>query len=209
MSILHYFSNDADKRAQFVFGAIAGIYAHADTQLSKGFWESTKVLEKEIGISGKTVLDVGSGSGAWASNFLRMGAAQVQGVDFVEKMVERASKKHPQIRFSLGNAENLSQFADKSFDMVTASFVLHGVKQNHRAQMLKEMQRIARNHVVIHDFIGPTPLFVRFLEFMERSDYKFFKENFCHEMKEIFGHCQQIQSRYGSGLYYSEISGLE
>ena len=45
MSFAHYFSRDPDKRALFIFNFIAGIYGKADTNLSKGFWESTKVLE--------------------------------------------------------------------------------------------------------------------------------------------------------------------
>jgi len=201
MSIKNYFSKDPDKRALFIFSFIAGIYGKADTNLSKGFWESTKVLEEKIGIKGKTVLDIGSGSGAWSANFLRMGAEKVEGIDFAPKMVAQAQKNHPEIKFQQGNAENLSQFSDNSFDIVTASFVLHGVKKDKRAKMLLEMKRISKGHVVIHDFIGKTPLFVRFLEFMERSDYKNFKMNFCKELDEHFSETSSTSTRFGSGLY--------
>ena len=205
MSITHYFSQDPDKRALFIFNFISGIYGKADTNLSKGFWESTKVLEERIGIKGKTVLDIGSGSGAWSANFLRMGAKEVQGVDFSEKMVKQALKKHPNIKFQQGNAENLSQFPDNTFDIVTASFVLHGVKKDKRAIMLKEMKRISKGHVVLHDFIGKTPLFLRFLEFMEQSDYKNFKEHFCSELQEYFSETSKTETRFGSGLYIAMI----
>ncbi|NOR86491.1 MAG: methyltransferase domain-containing protein [Bacteroidales bacterium] len=201
MSIKNYFSKDPDKRALFIFSFIAGIYGKADTNLSKGFWESTKVLEDEIGIKGKSVLDIGSGSGAWSANFLRMGAKRVEGVDFAPKMIAQAKKKHPDIKFQQGNAEDLSQFADNTFDIVTASFVLHGVKKDKRAKMLQEMKRISKGHVVLHDFIGKTPLFVRFLEFMEQSDYKNFKEHFCSELQEYFKETSKIATRFGSGLY--------
>jgi ubiquinone/menaquinone biosynthesis C-methylase UbiE len=204
MSITHYFSKDPDKRALFIFNFISGIYGKADTNLSKGFWESTKVLEEKIGIKGKTVLDIGSGSGAWSANFLRMGAKEVKGVDFSEKMVKQAQNKHPNIQFQHGNAEDLHQFSDDSFDIVTASFVLHGVKKDKRAKMLKEMKRISKGHVIIHDFIGSTPLFVRFLEFMEQSDYKYFKINFCNELKEYFTETSKTETRFGSGLYIAE-----
>jgi ubiquinone/menaquinone biosynthesis C-methylase UbiE len=161
-------------------------------------------LEEKIGIKGKTVLDIGSGSGAWSANFLRMGAKEVKGVDFSEKMVKQAQNKHPNIQFQHGNAEDLHQFSDDSFDIVTASFVLHGVKKDKRAKMLKEMKRISKGHVIIHDFIGSTPLFVRFLEFMEQSDYKYFKINFCNELKEYFTETSKTETRFGSGLYIAE-----
>ncbi|OYT16294.1 MAG: hypothetical protein B7C24_08515 [Bacteroidetes bacterium 4572_77] len=201
MSIIHYFSKDPDKRARFIFNFIAGIYGKADLTLSKGFWESTKVLEQQIGIKGKNVLDVGSGSGSWSANFVRMGAQEVQGIDFSRKMVLQAQKQHKQIKFQLGDAEDLHQFADNSFDIVTASFMLHGVKEEKRERMLKEMKRVSRKHVVLHDFIGKTPLFVRFLEFLEQSDYKHFKKNFEKEMQKYFSHTQVISTRFGSGLY--------
>ncbi len=201
MSIKNYFSKDPDKRALFIFSLIAGIYGKVDTNLSKGFWESTKALEDKIGIKGKTVLDIGSGSGAWSSNFLRMGAQKVEGVDFAEKMVKQAQEKHPEIKFQQGNAENLNQFADNTFDIVTASFVLHGVKKDKRAKMLQEMKRISKKHVVVHDFIGKTPLFVRFLEYMEQSDYKNFKKSFCSELKIYFSETSKTETRFGSGLY--------
>ena len=204
MSIHHYFSKDPDKRAQFIFNFISGIYGKTDSSLSKGFWESTKVLEKEIGIKGKKVLDVGCGSGAWSANFLRMGAAQVQGVDFSTKMIKQAQKRHTRIQFQIGNAEDLHQFADNSFDIVTASFVLHGVKKDKRNKMLQEMKRVSNSHVVFHDFIGKTPLFIRFLEFMEQSDYKNFKLNFCEELKDQFTSAKKIATRFGSGVYIAK-----
>ena len=205
MPLQDYFSKDPDKRAHFIFSLISSIYAKTDNTISKGFWASTKALEALIGIKNKTVLDIGSGTGAWSTNFMRMGARQVSGVDFVEKMVIQAQKKHPDIDFTIGNGEDLSQFNDHSFDIVTASYVLHGMKKEKREKMLLEMKRISKKHVVIHDFIGKTPLFVRFLEFMEQSDYVFFKKNFNNEMKNHFINTTKTATRYGSGLYIGEI----
>ena len=205
MSIFNYFSKDPDKRAHFIFNLISGIYGKADRNLSIGFWESTKTLEKLISIKNKTVLDIGCGSGAWSANFLRIGAKKVNGVDFVKKMVLQAQKKHPDIEFSIGNAEGLKQFKDNSFDIVTASYVLHGMKIEQRESVLLEMKRISKRHIVIHDFIGKTPYFVRFLEFMEQSDYIFFKKNFNSEMKTYFINTTKTATRYGSGLYIGEI----
>lgn len=201
MSILHYFSKDANKRAKFMFGLIAPIYAQVDPHLVKGYQKTIQKLDDEISIEGKTVLDIGTGTGAWAMKFLQSNAAKVHGVDLSPKMYIVSKEKHPEIEFSIGDAEDLKEFADNSFDIVTASFVVHGVKANRREKMLSEMKRVSKEYVVLHDFIGKTPLFVRFLEFMEKSDYKNFKKNICKELQAKFTKIMKIESDLGSGLY--------
>ena len=69
MSILHYLSKDQDKRAKFIFNSIARIYSYFDNSLQKGFEHSIKALKKEVKIEGLTVLDIGSGTGAWTNKF--------------------------------------------------------------------------------------------------------------------------------------------
>jgi ubiquinone/menaquinone biosynthesis C-methylase UbiE len=202
MSIFHYFSNDSNQRAQFIFNTIAPIYAKVDKTLQSNYSKSIDLLKNEITIKDKSVLDIGTGTGAWAMMFLNNKADVVHGIDFSEKMLEVSKKKHPKIHFSTGNAENLSDIDDGSFDIVTASYVVHGVKADKRAKMINEMQRIAKEVIVIHDFVGKTPIFIRFLEFMEQSDYKNFKKNFCEELKNITGwQTKKITSDDGSGLY--------
>lgn len=204
MSILHYFSKDADKRAKFIFNLIAPVYGVVDGVLESSFKESVEILQKEIDIKSKTVLDVGIGTGAWANMFVISEAAKVQGVDMSLKMLEQSRKKHPNITIEIGNAENLKNIANNTFDIVTASYVLHGVKTEKRVKMLSEMKRVSKEYVIIHDFVGRTPYFVRFLEFMEKSDYKNFKLNFCNELKTIFPETKKIQSKDGSGLYIAK-----
>lgn len=201
MSLLHYFSNDPNKRAKFIFNFIAPIYGRVDGTLKKTYSQTLNIIEKEIPISQYTVLDLGAGTGAWSAAIKHAGAKSVHGVDFSEKMLIQARQKHKNISFSQGDIENLSLFDDNSFDIVTASFVLHGVKQAQRKKILSEMNRITKKHIIINDFIGRTPVFVRILEFFERSDYKYFKQNFCNELKEIFPKVTKIYSQYGSGVY--------
>lgn len=204
MGIQHYFSKDPDKRAKFIFNFIAPIYGYLGTSLERNFIYSMQAVSKHLVVDGKDVMDLGTGTGAWAANFKRAGAKQVLGVDFAGKMLNEARNTYPSIEFVQGDAENLKQFADNSFDIVTASFVLHGVKEHKRSNILREMARVSRKHIVIHDFIGQTPLFVRFLEFMERSDYKFFKQNFCKELKAHFKTAQKIPTKFGTGIYLAE-----
>ena len=137
--------------------------------------------------------------------FVQSGASKVAGIDLSEKIIKSGRLKHPEISFSVGNAEDLHKIPDNSFDIVTASFVIHGVKADLRKKMLTEMKRVSKVYVIVHDFVGKTHYFVRFLEFLERSDYKNFKKFFCAELKDMFSKTKKIQTDYGSGVYISEI----
>ncbi|MEA3443095.1 MAG: class I SAM-dependent methyltransferase [Bacteroidota bacterium] len=201
MSVFHYFSKDANKRAKFMFNTIAPIYGLVDKTLNDNYTKSIELLKLEIELDKKSVLDIGTGTGAWAAMFLKSKPTQIEGIDLSVKMLKESKKKYPDIFFSIGNAEDLKDFADDSFDIVTASYVVHGVKAVRRAKMLSEMKRVSKKHVVIHDFVGKTPIFVRFLEFIEKSDYKNFKANICNELKTIFAETKKIPSAHGSGLY--------
>jgi len=188
-----------------MFGSIAPIYARVDHSLIKGYKKSIEVVKKEIDLKDKSILDIGTGTGAWAMKFIQNGASKVYGIDLSEKILKAGREKHPEITFSIGNAEDLKEYPDNSFDIVTASFVIHGVKADRREKMLSEMKRVSKKHVVVHDFMGKTHYFVRFLEFVERSDYKNFKKNFCAELKIKFSKTKRIASDYGSGIYIGEI----
>jgi len=188
-----------------MFGAIAPIYARVDHSLVKNYEVTFKHLKELIKIEAASVLDVGTGTGAWAMKFVQHGASKVHGVDLSPKMQKVAKEKHPEITFSIGDAEDLKSFPDNSFDIVTASFVIHGVKEDRRAKMLSEMKRVARKHIVLHDFVGKTPYFIRFLEFVERSDYKYFKAHICTELQREFPKTTRINSDFGSGLYVASL----
>ena len=201
MSVIHYFSNDPNKRAKFIFNFIAPIYNKVDKILDDNFTKAIDVLDTKIHIENKTVLDIGTGTGAWAAMFETKNAKKITGVDFADKMLEVSKQKHPNIHFVKADAENLKQFPDNSFDIVTASYVIHGVKQDRRQAILNQMQRVSKEYIVLQDFVGNTPYFIRFLEFMEKSDYKFFKKNICNELGEIFSSSKKIEVANGSGLY--------
>lgn len=201
MSFHKYFSSNPDIRAQYIFNLIAPYYSKLDHALQDKYQKTFELLKQKVTIEGLTVLDIGTGTGAWAAVYEKNASGTIHAIDFAPKMLAESQKKYPNINFSLGNAENLSQFADQSIDIVTASYVLHGVQSEKRAKMLTEMSRIARKYVIINDFIGKTPAFVRFLEFMEKSDYKHFKLHFEQEMQTYFDKTDRIFVAYGTGLY--------
>ena len=201
MSILHYFGKDPHKRAQFIFNLIAPLYGRVDDGLQNKFAEPVRLLNEEVPIEGKSILDVGCGTGAWGASIMVHKPNRSVGADFSEKMLIEAGKKQPDMRFEKARAEDLRIFSDNEFDIVTASYVLHGVTQDVRMKMLSEMSRVAKEAVVVHDFLGKTELFVQLLEIMEQSDYKNFKLNFDNEMKSLFSETKIIDTKFGSGLY--------
>jgi len=46
------------------------IYGKVNDTLVKNYLNSISLLDSEIGITGKSVLDVGTGTGAWAAMFI-------------------------------------------------------------------------------------------------------------------------------------------
>ena len=209
MRLKHYFSKDENKRAEYIFNLIAPLYSKMNHSLGANYSKVIKTLKREIDIEGKKILDIGSGTGVWSAVYKNNGAGETLGVDFANKMVLESRKNYPNLNFMQGDAENLHQFEDNSFDIVTASYVIHGVTKEHRTKMLSEMKRVTRKHIVLHDFKGKTPLFVKFLEFMERSDYKHFKENICKELRIISPTVKSLNLKYGSGLYIVDVENKQ
>lgn len=93
-------------------------WEHLTTQATQPMLDATEIGE------GSTLLDVASGPGYVSGAAASRGAMTV-GVDLSEKMVELASANYPDLRFQIGDAEDL-QFPDGSFDAVLINFgVLH------------------------------------------------------------------------------------
>ncbi len=198
------FSRNPHKRAKSLFNLIAPAYSALDRYVKKGFRKAINNIQNEVDITGKSVLDIGTGSGAWAALYKEYGAAKVHGVDFAHKMIKKAGNRYsPDITFSVGDAENLTEFDDNSFDIVTTSFVLHGMKEDKRKMILAEMKRISKKHVIINDYYGKTPIVAQFLEFMEMSDYKYFKKNFTKELASMFPQTKREKASFGTSVYFA------
>ncbi len=201
MGLKHYFVGNEDERAQFVFNLIAPVYSLIDKGSEAEFNKMAALLNDHFPLAGKSILDVGCGTGSWIRALGNFKPAKMVGTDFSLKMLQQAQKKHPEIEFIHQSGENLSAFQDNSFDIVTASFVLHGMKTPKRTKVLSEMKRIAREKVVIHDFYTNQHWIIRLLEFLERSDYVHFKQHFKEELGQQFVNTQIIPADNGNALY--------
>jgi SAM-dependent methyltransferase len=97
------------------------------TKVAATMWESGEALVNSLGITkGLKVLDLGCGDGTTALPAARLGA-DVLGVDIARNLVDAANKRAAaegltNVRFQEGDATNLRELGDRSFDLVVSFF---------------------------------------------------------------------------------------
>ncbi len=93
-------------------------------------------------VRGKPILDVGVGTGR-SSWFLRPLSDDYVGVDYTPEMVARAHALRPDVTFRLGDARDLSEYADGSFGLVFFSHAgLDSLGHADRSAALREFARL-------------------------------------------------------------------
>src|SRR4051812_2655623 len=104
---------------------------HADTSDYQNLFLQPRMLALAGDVSGRRVLDLGCGEGAYARELARRGA-HVTGVDGSRKLIEvarqRASSAGLHIDHRCLNASALEGVAGSAFDLVIASMVLMNVE---------------------------------------------------------------------------------
>ncbi|MBK9328113.1 MAG: methyltransferase domain-containing protein [Sphingobacteriales bacterium] len=95
---------------------------------------------------GKSVLDVGTGTGSLALDLSKT-AEKVIGIDLSSEMLEIAKKKNKKnnLTFLLMDASNMN-YIDEEFDIVTISLGLHDMPLEIRTLVLKEVRRVLKSN---------------------------------------------------------------
>jgi arsenite methyltransferase len=104
-----------------------------------------KILIAELGLKpGERVLDIGCGTGRLGAYVADQVApnGEVLGIDPLPLRIELAARKNAHFKASVGRAEDLSAFADASFDAAYANSVFHWVADKPKA--LREALRVLR-----------------------------------------------------------------
>src|SRR3954469_11493649 len=97
------------------------------TRIAATMRESGAALIRRIGVErGMKVLDLGCGDGTTALPAAELGA-QVTGVDIASNLVEAGNRRAAELgltncTFQEGDASNLQQVPDRSFDLVVSVF---------------------------------------------------------------------------------------
>src|SRR5262245_51969964 len=135
------------------------------TQIADTMRESGETLVQKLGITkGMKVLDLGCGDGTTAVPEAKLGA-DVRGIDIARNLVEAGNKRAAEhglanLRFQEGDASNLEQVPDKSFDVVVSIFgAMFAPKP---FDVAKEMVRVTRpgGRIVMGNWIPNDPTLV-------------------------------------------------
>jgi ubiquinone/menaquinone biosynthesis C-methylase UbiE len=135
------------------------------TRIAETMRESGEALVQRLGITkGLKVLDLGCGDGTTALPAAKVGA-DVLGVDIARNLVEAGNRRAQEhgltnLKFQEGDASNLEQVRDKSFDVVVSIFgAMFAPKP---FDVAKEMVRVTRpgGRVVMGNWIPNDPTLV-------------------------------------------------
>ncbi len=141
----------------------------------------------------ESVLDVGCGTGA-LSNVLSQVGLRVTGIDPSSRMLRQARKRaeNKDIEFLQITAEEKLPFPDRSFDIVISSYVAHGLEPQDRMNLYKEMKRVAKEYVILHDYNKNRALLTTIIEWLEGGDYFNFIKVAKDELFDIFDEVKVI-----------------
>ena len=156
-----------------LFNAIAPVYALFYHRQKKFYHQILQKVSPEVDLhSLGSVLDVGCGPGALCAALHERGIP-VTGVEPAEKMLERAKRRpeHSGIPFIKADVLRGLPFADNAFDVSIACYVAHGLAPAQRQRMYREMRRVSRKLVILHDFNQRRSPLTSLIEWLERGDY--------------------------------------
>ena len=100
---------------------------------------------------GKTILDLGVGTGLLSLELFRQGA-MVVGVDFSPRMLDVARSRMPGGRFVCADlAEGLpNELKDMSFDAIVSGYALHHLEEDRKNELMREaFRRLAPGGVLV------------------------------------------------------------
>jgi ubiquinone/menaquinone biosynthesis C-methylase UbiE len=104
---------------------------------------------------GASILDVGCGYGRTLHELYINGYKNLYGIDFSDKMIERAKNQHPYIHFDIKHSSDID-FEDKSFDAVILFAVLTCIINNEaQIYLINEIMRVLKpgGIIYINDFL--------------------------------------------------------
>jgi demethylmenaquinone methyltransferase/2-methoxy-6-polyprenyl-1,4-benzoquinol methylase len=132
----------APESVRTMFDRIAPVYDAMNRIMTAGLDQRWRRLTvRAVVRAGDDVLDACCGTGDLAIGARRAGAT-VTGLDFSERMLERARRKDPAVTWVQGDLLALP-FADASFDAATVAFGVRNVADLEQA--LAELRRVLRD----------------------------------------------------------------
>ena len=181
--------------AEALFDRIAGVYGLFHRYQMKRF---SRILDTHGQLvmldSMETICDVGCGTGALCSVLASRGFT-VTGVDTAQRMIEvaRMKSRSKSIQFLVADALQGLPFPDNAFDLVFTSYVAHGMQLPNRITLYRELMRIAKRAVIVHDYNENRAVLTTLIEWLERGDYFGFIKHARSEMEAVFPTMTTVQ----------------
>jgi len=191
-----------------LFDRIAPVYGMFFKVQQKNYAFVPELLYKNDIFPPMQILDVGCGTGALLSVLAGSGY-RAYGIDRAEDMlkVARWKTRHQMITYFHLTDESGLPFPDNAFDVVMSSYVLHGMKKEERLALYREMKRVARRKVIIHDYNQNRSLPTTVIEYLEKGDYFQFIQVAEKEMQEVFGKVTVTHVGKRAAWYVMETEG--
>ena len=155
------------RRTRRFFNRVAPAFHVIDRNLLPAYREVLAGLGLPLG---DTVLDLATGTGTLALAFAERGHP-VTGIDFAERLLARARRRLPDADLRHMDLAELPALPDASWDGVAMAYLLHGLSPAFRRFVLCHAARLARRWVLVFDYPGPGPLYVRIIERIEGPHY--------------------------------------
>jgi ubiquinone/menaquinone biosynthesis C-methylase UbiE len=139
---------------------------------------------------------------------------KVTGVDAAEKMLEIAKRRDAggRIHYMIGDVLEGLPFADHSFDVVITSYVAHGLQEEERKTLYREMGRLAKTMVIVYDYNKNRAPLTNFIEWLEGGDYFRFihvaeeeLRGCVHALETCFQHVQVLDVDKRAAWYLCQV----
>jgi ubiquinone/menaquinone biosynthesis C-methylase UbiE len=128
-------------KATFARGDVLKYFQNLET-----LFEAEKVIFEKLyaTIKDSKMLDLGIGGGRTTKYLLQI-TSDYTGIDYVADFADQAAGKYPEAKIKQGDARDLSEFADETFDFVLFSYNgIDCVSHEDRLKVLREIHRVLK-----------------------------------------------------------------
>lgn len=157
-------------RIKSIFNLASLIYPLIEMSLIPQYRRALSKLDLSNNLN---VLDFATGTGILAAAFFDRGHS-VQGYDFSPRLLKRARKKFPHIKFDQIDLFELNTINMPKVDIVSIGYLLHGLSPDLRKNILRKAADLTSEYVIIFDHSNHTSWIVKIIEYLEGSHYKEF-----------------------------------
>ncbi|ERM92747.1 SAM-dependent methyltransferase [Caldanaerobacter subterraneus subsp. yonseiensis KB-1] len=186
-----------------LFDTISPVYAWFFNSQVAYYRKVINILKQHVPLENyKRVLDVGCGTGPLCY-VLKKAGFDTYGVEVSKGMLDQALKRLKGMDIKAYKIEPGERFPfdDNFFDIAIASYVAHGIKKEEREILYKEMSRVARDYVILHDYHRNRDFLTSFVEWLEGGDYFNFVEQVEEELRKNFEGVKVVELSKRVSLY--------